>query len=98
MKVSAYLGAHIFERCRIHQRETYEEDVGLGIRQRTQPVIVLLASRIPKSQVYRLAIDHNIGRVVVKDGRDVLPGKRICGVTNQQASLTNGTRKKKKTS
>lgn len=44
----------------------------LWVRQRAEPVVVLLSCRIPKAQVHRLSIHHHIGRVVVEpDGSNV---------------------------
>lgn len=46
--------------------ETKEETHSLGVGEGPQSVIILLSSRIPKTQVNRLAINHHIGWVVVK--------------------------------
>lgn len=43
----------------------------VGVGQRAQPVIILLASRIPKGQLDVLAIDLDIGDIVLKDGGDI---------------------------
>lgn len=64
-------GAHVLKRRGIHQRETDEEHVRLWIAQRSQAIVVLLPGRIPKAQIDRLAIDHDIGRVIVESARAV---------------------------
>lgn len=38
----------------------------LRVREWPQPVIILLSSSIPKSQIYRLAVNHHVGRIVIK--------------------------------
>lgn len=38
----------------------------LRVRERPQPVIVLLSSSIPQPQVHRLAVNHHVGRIVIK--------------------------------
>jgi hypothetical protein len=53
----------------------------------------------PESQVYWLAIDHHVCRVVVEDCRNILAGESICGVTDEETCLTHssgrGRRKRK---
>lgn len=61
-----YLCAYIFKRRRTYQREADEKDVRLRVRQRSEPVVVLLASRVPQAQVDGLSIDHDISGVVVE--------------------------------
>jgi hypothetical protein len=45
--------------------------VGIGVGERAETVVILLASRIPKSQLDVLSIDLNIGHIVLEDGWDV---------------------------
>lgn len=45
--------------------------MGIWVRQRAETVVILLASRIPKSQLDVLSIDLNIGHIVLEDGWDV---------------------------
>ena len=51
----------------------------VGARERAQAVVILLPGRIPEPKVDRLAVNHHIGRVVVKHGRDVL--RSVCAVS-----------------
>ena len=67
-----HLGAHVLKAGRADDREADEEDVGLRVRQGPQAVVVLLAGRVPQAEVDGLAVDHDVGRVVVEHGRDVL--------------------------
>ena len=63
-----YFCPDVFKRGGRDEREADEEDVGLGVRERAQAVIVLLAGRVPQPEVERLAVDRHVGRVVVKAG------------------------------
>lgn len=45
--------------------------MGIGVGERAETVVILLASRIPKSQLDVLSIDLNIGHIVLEDGWDV---------------------------
>ncbi len=44
---TAHLSLDVVERGRADDGEADQEHVGLGVRERSQPVVVLLASRIP---------------------------------------------------
>lgn len=61
-----HLGLDVVERRRADEGEADKEDVGLGVRERAQSVIILLSSSIPKTQAHGLAIDHNTRRVVIE--------------------------------
>ena len=66
----AYLSSDVLERCWVDQREADEEYISLGIGERPQPVVVLLSSSVPETQVDRLAVHHHVGRVVVEPGEE----------------------------
>lgn len=51
--------------------ETDQDDVGVGVRQRTETVIIFLTSRIPKGEFNVLAINLDIGDIVLENGGDV---------------------------
>lgn len=51
--------------------ETDQDDVGVGVRQRTETVVIFLTSRIPKGEFNVLAINLDIGDIVLEDGGDV---------------------------
>ena len=71
---------HVLEGRARDEGEGDEEDVGLRVRERTQPVVILLPRGIPKAEVDRLAVDHHVRRVVVEHGRDVVLGEGVGGV------------------
>jgi len=85
------LGLHVLERSGRDDGEANEEDIGLGVGQRAETVIILLASGIPQAKVNRLSVDHNVGRVVVEHRGDVLARESVGGVRDQEARLTDGT-------
>ncbi len=43
---------------------------------------------VPEAQADWFSVDHDVCRVVVEDGRDVLSGEGVCGVGNEQAGLS----------
>ncbi len=51
--------------------EADEDDMGVGVGERTKTVVVLLASGIPKGELNMLSVDLDIGNVVFENGRDV---------------------------
>ena len=57
---------HIVEWWRTNDGKTDEEHVSLWIRQWSESVIILLASRIPQPEAYWLPINHDSGRIVVE--------------------------------
>lgn len=61
-----YFGPNVLITRRADQREADQEHIGLGIRERTESVVILLPSSIPQSEGDGLPIDHYIGRVVIK--------------------------------
>jgi hypothetical protein len=71
--------------------EANQDDVGVGVGQGAETVVILLASRIPEGQLDVLAIDLDIGDVVLKDSGDVDLGESALGENNQQTSFTAGT-------
>ena len=61
-----YLGLDVIKGRRADNGEADEEDVGLGVGQRSEPVIILLACGIPEPQTDGLPINHHAGGVVVE--------------------------------
>ena len=86
----AHLCADVLEGRGGDDAEADEEDVRLGVGERAQAVVVLLAGRVPQAEVNRLAVHHDVGRVVVKDGRDVLAREGVGRVGDEQARLAHG--------
>jgi hypothetical protein len=65
----AHLCLYVIERGRADDGEADEEDIGLGVGEGSQAIVILLTGGIPKSQTYGLAINHDICRVVVETER-----------------------------
>ena len=42
-----HLGPHVLETGRADERETDEEDIRLGVRERPKTVVILLTGRVP---------------------------------------------------
>jgi len=74
------LGSNVVKGWRADDREANEEDIGLGVRQRTKSIIILLSSSIPKAERDWLAINHHTRGVVVKYSWYVFPWEGICGI------------------
>jgi hypothetical protein len=51
--------------------EADEDDMGVGVGERTKTVVILLASGIPKGELNMLSVDLDIGNVVFEDSWDV---------------------------
>lgn len=84
-------GLDVVERVRGDNGEANQKDIGLGVRQRAQAVIILLTGSIPEAEIDWLTIDHDVGRVVIEHGGDILAGESVGRVRNEQTSLTDGT-------
>lgn len=69
--------------------ETDDEDVGLGIGERAQAVVLLLARSVPEIQADCPAIHSHLGTVVVKHSRDVLFWEGIGGVADEETSFSH---------
>lgn len=66
-----YLLFNVFERVRRVDGEADQNDVGIWVREGTETVVIFLASRIPQGQLDVLAINLDIGDIVLKDSGDV---------------------------
>jgi len=85
------LALDVLERRGGDDREADQEDVSLGIGQRSQSVIIFLSSSIPQSQVDWLSIDHDVGRIVIENCGDILVRESVRGIADQQAGLSDGS-------
>jgi hypothetical protein len=66
-----YLLLHVVEGVGRVDGEADEDDVRIGVGERAQAVVVFLAGGIPQGQLDVLAIDLDVGDVVLEDGGDV---------------------------
>jgi hypothetical protein len=81
----------VLEGVRRDDGEGDEEDVGLGVGQRAETIVVFLAGGIPQTEVDGLAIHHHVGRVVIEHSGDVLAGEGIGSVRDQEACLADSS-------
>jgi hypothetical protein len=61
-----YFGPDVFVTRGANEGETNQKDVGLGVGQWAEPVVVLLSSSIPQPERDGLSVDHDICRVIVE--------------------------------
>ena len=66
-----YLLLHVVERIRRVDSEANQDDVRIRVRERAKTVVILLTSRIPESELDMLAVDLDIGDVVLEDGGNI---------------------------
>lgn len=71
--------------------EADDEDVGLGVGERAQAVVLLLARSVPEVQADCPAIHGHLGTVVVKHSGDVLFWKGVGGVADEETSFAHRT-------
>lgn len=69
----AYLVHDVLQRVGAVNSKAHKDEVGLGVGQWPQPVVLLLAGRIPECQLDRLAGRRvcRVGDVVLENGWDV---------------------------
>lgn len=66
-----HLLTDVVQRIRRVDGEADQDDVRVRVGQRAQTVVVLLTGRIPQRKLDMLAIDLDIGDVVLEDGGNV---------------------------
>lgn len=64
----SYLGLDVIERRRADDGKADQEDISLGVGQRSESIVILLTSSIPQTQANRSTIHHNTRSVVIKAG------------------------------
>jgi hypothetical protein len=52
-------------------RKANQNDMGIRVAERSETVIVLLARSIPQRQFDVLAVNFNVGDIILEDSRDV---------------------------
>lgn len=72
-------------------RKAHEDDVGVGIREGAQAVVVFLAGRIPQGQLHLFAIYLDVGDVILEDGRHVHLGELVFAEDDQKARFAAST-------
>ncbi len=83
MKKMSYLLLYVFEGVRGVDGEADENDVGVGVGERAEAIVILLTSGIPQGEFDSLAVDLHVCDVVLEDRRDVdlslyiVDGKRL---------------------
>lgn len=71
LAINTYLLLDIVKRIGRVDSKADQDNVRIGVRQGTETIVVFLASRIPKGQLDVLAIDLNVGDVVLENSGDV---------------------------
>ena len=64
------LGGDVLEGGGTDDGEADEEDVSLRVGERAQPVVVLLARRVPQAERHRHPVTNHRGAVVVKPAQE----------------------------
>lgn len=82
---------NVFERVGRVNGEADENHMRVGVGERAETVIILLAGGIPKSELDVLAIDLNIGNIVLKNGGNVNLGEGSLGEDDEETGLSTGT-------
>jgi hypothetical protein len=82
----ANLLLHVVEGVWRVDGKAYEDNVRIRITQRAETIIVLLASGIPQSQLNMLAINFDIGNIVLKHRRniDLSVSVRLCSARTHE--------------
>lgn len=70
-KLRLYLLLNVIERVGAVDGEANKDNVGVGITERTETIVVFLAGGIPKCELDTLAINFDVCDVVLKYGRDI---------------------------
>lgn len=68
--------------------ETNQDDMRVGVGERAQSVVIFLTSGIPEGELDVLAIDLNIGDVVLENGGDVDLREGTLGEDNEETGLS----------
>lgn len=67
----AYLLLNVIERIRRVNGEADQDDVRVGVTEGSESVVILLSGGIPQRQLDVLAINLDVGDIVLKDSGDV---------------------------
>ena len=64
--------------------KTDEEDVGAGIRQRSESVVIFLPGGVPQTDVDGFTVYHDVAGIVVEHSGDIFTGKAVGGVRDEK--------------
>ncbi|GMR49156.1 hypothetical protein PMAYCL1PPCAC_19351, partial [Pristionchus mayeri] len=78
----------ILERVGRVDGEAHEDHVRVGVRERSQSVVVFLPRSIPQRQLHLLSIDLDVCDVVLEDSGDVPVRELVLGEDDEQTRLT----------
>ena len=67
--------------------EAHQDDVGVGVGEGPQSIVVLLTGRVPECELHLFAVHLDVGDVVLEHGGDVHLGELVLAEHNQQTSL-----------
>lgn len=70
-RLQLYLLLDVVERVGGIDGEANQDNVGIRVRERTETIVIFLASRIPKGQLDVLAVNLDVGDIVLENGGDV---------------------------
>jgi len=71
--------------------KTDQDDMRVGVTERTETVIVLLSGCIPQGKLNMLPINFNVGDIVLEHSRNINLRESSFREDDQQASLSTGT-------
>jgi len=71
--------------------EANQDDMRVRIRERAEPIVIFLASRIPQCELDVLIVDLHIGNIVLEDGRNINLRESSLGEDYEQTSLPAST-------
>ncbi len=83
------LGANVLERGGVDEREAEDEGAGLRVGHDAEPVVLLLARRVPEVDEQELAARAHLGRVLVEDGGHVAGRELARGVRDEEAGFAD---------
>ena len=79
---------NVVQRVRRVDGEANKDDMGVRVRKRAQTVVVFLASSIPEGQLDVLAIDLDVGDVVLEHGGNIHLEVCTCPFSTTSANTT----------
>lgn len=70
----------VFEASGTGYAETYKKNIRLGVRQGSEPIVILLPSRVEESKCIGIVPDHDRNGIVVEDSGNIFGWKLVCRV------------------